>query len=54
MDTVVDEIQFLASTSGSDSFGFSFTRDSGIQDFGSSTLQGSFTRTSDLGVNAMD
>ena len=37
-------------TSGSDNFGFSFTRNSWKQDFGSSALQGDFTRNLDLGV----
>ena len=36
--------------SGSESFGFSFTRNSGMSGFGSGAAQGDFTRTSDLGI----
>ena len=50
MNICTDEIQFLVNTSGSKDFGFSFTRNSGIQDFGSGAVHGDFTRTLDLGI----
>ena len=49
-DICTDENPILVSTSGSENFGFSFTRNSWIQDFGSSAAQGGFTRTLDFGV----
>ena len=45
-----DENPILASASGSDSFGFSFTGNSWMSGFGSSAAQGGFTRTQDLGI----
>ena len=36
--------------SGSDSFGFSFTWNSGMSGFGSGAAQGDFTRNLDLGI----
>ena len=36
--------------SGSDSFGFSFTRNSGMSGFGSGAVHGGFTRNLDLGI----
>ena len=45
-----DEIQLLVNTSGSEDFGFSFTRNSWIQDFGSGAAQGDSTRIPDLGI----
>ena len=36
--------------SGSENFGFSFTRNSGMSGFGSGAAFGDFTRTMDLGI----
>lgn len=49
-DICTDEIQFLANASGSEDFGFSFTRNSGMPGFGSGIAFGGFTRTLDLGI----
>ena len=49
-DMCTDEIQFLVGASGSESFGFSFTGNSGMSGFGSGAAQGDFTRTLDLGI----
>ena len=49
-DICTDEIQFLVNTSGLENFGFSFTRNSEIQDFGSGAAFDGFTRTMDLGI----
>ena len=49
-DICTDELQFLVNASGSESFGFSFTRNSGMSGFGSGAVQGSFTRIQDLGI----
>ena len=48
MDTVIDENPILVNALGSDSFGFSCTRNSWMSGFGSGAAQGDFTRTLDL------
>ena len=49
-DICTDENPILVDTSGSWSFGFSFTGNSGMSGFGSGALQSDFTRTMDLGM----
>ena len=49
-DMCTDEIQFLVNASGSGSFGFSFTRNSGMSGFGSGAAYSGFTRNLDLGI----
>ena len=45
-----DENPILVNASGSESFGLASLGIQGCQDFGSGALQGSFTRTLDLGI----
>ena len=49
-DICTDENPILVNASGSESFGFSFTGNSGMSGFGSGAAQGDFTRTMDLGI----
>ena len=49
-DICTDENPILVNTSGSESFGFSFTRNSGMSGLGSGAAQGDFTRTMDLRI----
>ena len=49
-DICTDENPILVSTPGSDSFGFSFTGNSGMSGFRSDTAQGDFARNLDLGI----
>ena len=49
-DICTDELQFLVNASGSESFGFSFTWNSGMSGFGSGAAFGDFTRIQDLGI----
>ena len=49
-DICTDENPILVNASGSESFGFSFTWNSGMSGFGSGAAQGGFTRILDLGI----